>query len=585
MRHRRELSILLSAIIVLTGAYSFFGVFHSPQLPFSIQLLNGHTAVIGPAQGSPFPNELRPGDLIDLATQPRPTRVAIDSPLNLAGLPPRSTYPFVVRRGHARVTVEVASVRNNLEGAWAAFCTDALIGVIGLLAVLRGRDRAAAGLALWATAFLTAIAISFVPADGLGPVLAMWSFYLLARVGFYVMAESMVAGSLQPRARTWWRAGFLALLVIAGIRALIGPIVFVTTGWAEMLRPAYGLIVSATYLPPVILLFVSYQHAEMAQRLRLRWMLASSALFLVAIVLNNTPLLGSSISVAVSFFLSATAGFGFLYTILRHRVVDFRVVLNRTLVYAATTSFVLGLFALFESLIERSALGHDASLIMELTVPLGLGVSLSTVHRRIDSLIDRLVFRRQYREEVALRRFARECAFVTQPDTLLDLAMDQIALHAGVPWIAMYEYTPDGYSRVRQRGTQDLPPRVAADDLALVKLRAHDPEVNLHETPSAIRRDGYAFPLRVRGHLLGVLVVGPRPGEHSVAEERELLAHVAHEVGAALFTLRAEACEARAQATEAQLRELYAREKTLMEALRAVGATTTTGTSAAAAAP
>ena len=573
MRHRRELSILLTAIILLTGAYSLFGIFHSPQLPFSIQLLDAHTAVIRPAQGIPFPNDLRAGDLIDLAAQPRPTRVAIDSPLNLAGLPPSSTYPFVVRRGHARITVQITSVHGNLEGAWAAFCTDGLIGVIGLLAVWRGRDRAAAGLALWAAAFLTAIAISFVPSDGLGPVLAMWSFYLLARVGFYVMAESMITGSLHPRARTWWRAGFFVLLTIAAIRALIGPIVFVTTGWAEMLRPAYGLIVSATYLPPVALLLVSYQCAAVAQRLRLRWMLASSALFLAAIVLNNTPLLGSSISLAASFFLSAMAGVGFLYTILRHRVVDFTVILNRTLVYAATTSFVLGLFALFESLIERSALGHDASLMMELAVPLGLGVSLSTVHRRIDSLVDRLVFRRQYREEIALRRFAQECAFVTHPENLLDLAMEQITLHAGVPWIAMYEYTPDGYSRVRQRGTQNLPPRVAADDLALVKLRAHDPEVNLHAAPSAMGKDGYAFPLRVRGHLLGVLIVGPRPGEHSVAEERELLAHVAHEIGAALFALRAEASEARAQASEAQLRELHARERALLEALRTIGGT------------
>ena len=575
MRHRRGFSILLSAIIVLTGAYSLFGVFHTPQLPFFIQLLDAHTALIGPARGIPFPNDLRPGDLIDLAMQPRPTRVAIDSPLNLAGLPPRSTYSFVVRRGRTRVTVQVTSARGSLEGAWAALCTDGLIGIIGLLAVWRGRDRAAAGLALWAAAFLTAIAISFIPSDGLWPVLVMWSFYLLARVGFYVMAESMVTGLLHPRARAWWRAGFLVLLAVAAIRALIGPIVFVTTSWAELLRPAYGLIVSATYLPPIMLLLVSYQYAETAQRLRLRWMLASSALFIAAIVLNNTPLLGSSISLAISFSLSAVAGVGFLYTILRHRVVDFTVILNRTLVYAATTSLVLGFFALFESLVERSALGHDASLVMELAVPLGLGVSLSTVHRRIDSLVDRLVFRRQYREEVALRRFARECAFVTQPESLLDLAVDQIALHAGVPWIAMYEYTPDGYSRVRQLGTQDLPPQVAADDLALVKLRAHDPEVNLHEAPSTIGRDGYAFPLRVRGHLLGVLVVGSRPGEHSVAEERELLAHVAHEVGAALFALRAESSEARAQASEAQLRELHAREKTLLEALRAVGATAT----------
>lgn len=128
-----------------------------------------------------------------------------------------------------------------------------------------------------------------------------------------------------------------------------------------------------------------------------------------------------------------------------------------------------------------------------------------------------------------MRRFARECGFVTERESLLDLALDQIVLHSGVPWVAMYEYTPDGYWRVCQRGTQVLPLQVAADDLVLVKLRAHDPEVHLHDAPRTIGREGYAFPLRARCHLLGVLVVGPRPGEHSVAEERELFAHVLQE--------------------------------------------------------
>jgi K+-sensing histidine kinase KdpD len=273
-------------------------------------------------------------------------------------------------------------------------------------------------------------------------------------------------------------------------------------------------------------------------------------------------------------------------------VVDFTVVLNHALVYAATTSFVLGLFALFESLIERTALGHGASLLLELAVPLGLGVSLSTVHRRIDNTVERFVFRRQYREEVALRGFARECAFVTQPENLLDLTVDQIRLHVGTPWVALYEHTADGYVRVRQRGSQELPARVDADDLTLVKLRAHDSEVDLHDTPSQLGRDGHAFPLRVRGSLLGVLVVGPRPGEHYAAEERELLAHVAHEVGAALFALRAQATEeqlsaARMQveASAAQLVQVrgqvntaetllgaaHARESALLDALRVLG--------------
>lgn len=66
---------------------------------------------------------------------------------------------------------------------------------------------------------------------------------------------------------------------------------------------------------------------------------------------------------------------------------------------------------------------------------------------------------------------------------------------------------------------------------------------------------GHAFPMRVRGSLLGVLVVDPRPGEHYAADGRELMAHVAHEVGAAQFALRAQASEVQAQASEARQKQ------------------------------
>jgi GAF domain-containing protein len=73
--------------------------------------------------------------------------------------------------------------------------------------------------------------------------------------------------------------------------------------------------------------------------------------------------------------------------------------------------------------------------------------------------------------------------------------------------------------------------------------------------------------LRARDHLLGVLIVGPRPGEHYAAEERELMAHVAHAVAASLFALRA-------RATEEQLSAARTRESALLDALRALGADT-----------
>lgn len=359
-------------------------------------------------------------------------------------------------------------------------------------------------------------------------------------------------------------AGFLVLLGAGAIVALVGPLLYVATGWPGLLPRPYGLILTASYLVPVALLFIGYHRAGSADRARLRWMLWGGGLFAVGILALDTAAFGPA-SLIASEFAQSLGLAAFLYAILRHRVVEIKVVISRTLVYAMTTSLVLGLFALFESLLERTAIGHSASLALELAVPLGLGVSLSTVHRRIDTLVDRLIFRHQYREEMALRRFAKESAFVSQAETLLDLTVEHILLHVGAPWVAFYEYGSDGYRRVRQRGEKDLPQAVATDDLALVKLRAHDSDVDLQEAPSGLGREGYAFPLRARDHLLGVLVVGPRPGEHYAAEERELIANVAHAVGASLFALRA-------RASEVLLSESRARESALLDALRALGA-------------
>ncbi len=602
MPRRYGLLIAVTAIIVLSSAYFGFMAFNASGLPFAVQVLGARTGVIVPLSGLALPEGLHAGERFDLAAQPRSTRIAI-AQLNPNGqlLPSGKEYAFAIHHGLTAATVSVRATSleasaGQAEQGWLELFEALLTGAIALAAVWRGRNRAAAGLAGFATTFLAGRAINSKPCEGaagLAAVLGAWVLFLIARAGFYVMAESMAGAAVSPRARARWRGGFLLLLGAGAMIAWSAPLLYVTNGWAELLRAQYGLVLSASYLVPVALLFVSYHRAELAQRLRLRWMVWSGGLFVVGIALGNTPVTGPMVSANAQEVMQALGLAGFLYAILRHRVVDLTVVFSRTLVYAMTTSLVLGLFALFESLLERAALGYGASLVLELLVPLGLGVSLSTVHRRIDDTVDRLIFRRQYREEVALRRFASESAYVTQPESLLDLTVDQLQLHVGAPWVALYEYTPEGYARMRQRGEQDLPQTVAPDDLALVKLRAHDSEVDLHEAPSGLGRDGYAFPLRARGHLLGVLVVGPRPGEHYAAGERELMANVAHAVGASLFALQAqlmdeqlisaraeietsrarlsEAC-AQLQASKTALDEARRRESTLLDALRALGA-------------
>ncbi len=362
------------------------------------------------------------------------------------------------------------------------------------------------------------------------------------------------------------------------------------------MQPWWGLLLLAAYLVPIALLVASHRHADARQRQRLRWLLWGSVVFVAGLIPIDLSLPLSNVVInLLSVGLGTLGGAAMLYAVLRHRVVDVTVALNRALVYAVTTSLVLGLFALLESLIERSALGRSAGLVLELAVPLGLGAALSSVHRRIEAAVERFIFRHQYRMETALRRFAEDCAFITQPESLFELSIEQIARHTGAPLVALYERTAEGYACQRQRGNPALPDRVGADDLAFVALRARNAPLKLHDNRSALGMDGYAFPLMLRGNLLGALVVAERPSEHFAADERALLFHVAHEVGMALFALRAQESEARAQesqsqvlaaearaqaseaqarATENQLMEARARESVHLTALSALGSAT-----------
>ncbi len=583
MHRRYGLLILLTVAVVLAVTYAAARAFKLSGMPFSVDFVDAHTAVIVPIPGIGLPKALRPGDRVNLAATPSATRIAMERFAQFNdNLPVGRTYEYVIRRGHANLVVPVANVDTSAGtdaqwSEWAYFIFVVLLGGIALLAVWRGRDRAAACLALWAIAFVAGVAVGAVPLDGglgLGAQLTIDILYLLARGGFYLMVEAMVGTALSERGRTLWRASFL-LLLGAGAVAPGGLLIFVATGWAELLRPQYGFVFTASYFVPVALLFANYRRADGAHRLRLRWMLWSSVLLVTSVFLVHTPLLGFFASEITNTLMLPIAMAGFLYAVLRHRVVDISVVLNRALVYAATTSLVLGLFALLESLIERTTLGHDASLLLELAVPLALGAGLSTVHRRIEATAERFIFRRQYRAETALRRFAQDCAFVTQPNNLFGLAVEQIARHAAAPRVALYEYASEAYVCIRQQGEPVLPAQIATNDLAFVTLRARAAVLDLNDTQSELGRDGYAFPLMVRGSLLGALVVGERPGEHYAADERELLFHVAHEVGMALFALRAQESEARAQTIQGQLQasesQARAREAVRLDALRAVG--------------
>jgi len=538
MQRRLGLSILLSVFIVGLCAYSDIRLFQNGSLPFASRQIDAHTAEVISVAGAPLPQGLQQGDIIDYAALSPTSRIAIG-----ATLPLGRTYDIVVRRGGVLITVPVTTVRVDAPAntglwyyRWIALCFYLLLGSITLLALWRGRDRAAAGLVLWGTAFLTGIAMNFVPQTGLAVaalLLMANAFYLLARAGFYLLVEVMVGDALTPKARTLWRAGFLLLLALGALQSLGGPIIFVLTGWAELQLPQYGLVMTASYLVPVVLLFMSYRHAEAGQRLRLRWMLWGSALLVVGIFFNNTQAFGfvsSAIAWSLSFALAMVC---ILYAVLRHRVVDVAVILDRTLVYGALTALIIGVLAAMNSLVEHAALGSNASLLLQVIVPLALGIVFQRLRGYAGRIVEQVFFRKRYLAEQALRAFIRRCGEITDSKRLFDAVIEALRTHVGTPGVAIYERKGAGYACLRQAGEPAHPDSVSLDDPAMVAARAERKPVDLAELASTLGTDGYLFPLIVGGHVLGVLICTNRPGEHYALDERRLIAKLVRQMGLA----------------------------------------------------
>jgi len=554
-RHYALLS-LLTAFIMASAIFSGFTLFNPAGLPMQVSIVDTHTAVVQPIAGIPLPAGMQAGDRIPLAAQPVPTREVIGinylSAYLAANLPLGNTYDFVIQRGDTQITVPVPAVKlRDATGIpvvqWMSFLQIVILSILSLLIVWRGRDRAAAGMALWTIGNVVGGAFTF-PLDGLAGVgmLATANFgFLLARVGFYIMAAAIARPILSPKLRRLYLLVFILVLVAgAALFSIGGPILYSLTGWAGGLLPISGLLWSAGYLIPIMLLFTAYQHAAPARRLRMRWMLWSSVIWLIGIVVSNTPILTVQFSVAFTDVTQLLGVIGFLYAVLRHRVVDVSVLLDRTLVYGAVTALVVGILAAVNGLVQHAALGTSASLLLQVAVPLSLGIVLTRVRAYTDRIVERIFFRTKYLEEKALRSFARHCGHIQHIQSLLENAVAEIQRHTRSPAVALYEQTDDGYTCVRQTQKQMFPPHVHTDDVAMVATRAEQKAVDLSDFNSKLGADGCVFPMTVLGVVRGVLVCANRPGEHFASDEKELISQVASNVGAAWRILRARDNEA-----------------------------------------
>jgi len=162
------------------------------------------------------------------------------------------------------------------------------------------------------------------------------------------------------------------------------------------------MIVLSSVIPSALSLVVRYHRASGVERQQLKWVALAAVLIgglLVADQLSLDRLLGASLWNLLA-NVASTAG---LYVaigvaILRHRLYDIDLLINRTLVYASLTAMlalvyvggVVGLQAAFR------ALTGQGSTLAVVASTLAIAALFGPLRRRLQALVDRRFYRRKY---------------------------------------------------------------------------------------------------------------------------------------------------------------------------------------------
>src|SRR6516164_713361 len=239
------------------------------------------------------------------------------------------------------------------------------------------------------------------------------------------------------------------------------------------------------------------------ERQQIKWV--AYALAIIAIVVINGAFTHWYTLQAV---LHAVAGVGFAAAItiavLKYRLYDIDIIVNRTLVYVALSAIIAGGYIAIVTAVGAIVPHHD--LAVELLAAGLAAVVFSPLRARLQALVNRVMYGERDDPYAALSRLADRLDATLTPDEVLPAIVDSVTSALRSPYAAIEVSTGDG------------PPRVAAARGTL---------------PAG------AVPLRVpvtaSGVHVGELVVAPRrPTESFNDADRRLLAGLAHHAGAAV---------------------------------------------------
>jgi hypothetical protein len=206
---------------------------------------------------------------------------------------------------------------------------------------------------------------------------------------------------------------------------------------SETLKPiaAVFVLVILSFIGGVAALVVRYRRASDHDRIQLRWVAFGGAVFLVIYVVSL--FIGSTVAEhgtagnAITFV--SQAAFAALpiaigYAILKHRLYDIDVVINRTVVYGALSATLAAVYVGSVLLLQLALSGLTASSNLAIAMStLAVAALFRPARSRIQAMVDRRFYRHRYDAQRTLERFAGRVRDEVGLDALSDELRDVVA--------------------------------------------------------------------------------------------------------------------------------------------------------------
>jgi hypothetical protein len=576
-----------SAVLVLV-AYALMGVYAAASLlwqtPGTIGLATDYGATVRDVTpGTPAARAgIVSGDRIDLAGTPFAERSYVSGPGTTVPIGTTVTVR-IVRNGADRVSRLTAVPQRLTVGERAALlfaCIGAVIFIaVGATLILLRPSPATWGFGLYC---LLTLPTNMYALPWPSARVALASTFV-----YDVVQNAGVAGLLLfvlefPRSfavawRERVRRSLPLIFVVLAVMTLYPDIAnqLLARGARienDVLQTLFGL----TFALAVVILCDTYRRVPRDDRERLRWVLIGFGFGLIASYIGATLIFSTMIALApppgvsiVLTSLNVLLPIAVAHAVIRHRVLEIRLVIGRAVVFAVLTTILAAIFALLDYVFGTVLEDFRLSRLIAAVISLAIAFAFKWLEERATTTIEGVFFRKRRAAEARLERAAhalpqaRSVAVIQT--TLVGEAADAFELSSA----ALYERDATaGFRRTISAGGAGNSVTVLDDtDLLVLDLRAGDDPVDLtafvwrrDDVPTDERKPAVAVPIHVRGNLLAFTLYGSHAGGGALETgEIELLKRLADAAGIAFDQLEAQRLRDENERQRAVIGDLTAR--------------------------